>query len=141
MNKLETAKLLTAASLIDNRIVTEEHVDQWHKILIHAEYEECVAAMEEHYRSSEHYLMPTAIMALVRKARNERAEQKHHQARVEQTFDPAIHKGKPANMDAMVDFWKQVWERAPKGSRDSAENLARRLGMEPPTPIWTDEVL
>lgn len=141
MNKLETAKLLTAASLVDNRAVTEEHVDQWHKILISAEYDECVTALEEHYRSSEQYLTPTRIMILVRKARNDRAERKAREARVEQTFDPDLHKGKPANMDAMIAFWKDVWERAPKGATGSPETIARRLNMEPPSPIWTDEVL
>lgn len=61
MNKTETAKLLTIASMIDNRTVAPETVEAWHDVLGHLTYGLAKAAMSLHRRESTDYLMPAHI--------------------------------------------------------------------------------
>lgn len=61
MNKTETAKLLTIASMIDNRTVAPETVEAWHDVLGHLPYGLAKEAMSLHRRESTDYLMPAHI--------------------------------------------------------------------------------
>lgn len=84
MNKVEVAKLLTRASAVDNRIVTEEGVTAWLELLGNVPYEFAVAAVNEHFKMSTEYLMPAHIITGARRARD-RAERDE---RVRQITDP-----------------------------------------------------
>lgn len=61
MNKTEVAKLLTIASMIDNRTVAPETVEAWHMTLGRHDFNICKEAMALHFRESEEYLMPVHI--------------------------------------------------------------------------------
>jgi len=61
MNKTEVAKLLTIASMIDNRTVAPETVEAWHMALSRHDFNLCKEAMALHFRESELYLMPVHI--------------------------------------------------------------------------------
>lgn len=66
MNKLELSKLLTIASLVDNRTVTPETVEAWHAAIGHLGYNDSVDALNVHRRDSTEYLQPAHITAGVR---------------------------------------------------------------------------
>lgn len=71
MNMTETSKLLTIASLIDNRAVSPELVQVWQGLLDDIEFQDAVAAVKEHYRTSTKWLMPAHLRELVTAARRE----------------------------------------------------------------------
>lgn len=72
MNRVEVSKLLTRASAIDNRIVTEETVAAWWELLGMVEYDLAVEAVNEHFRKSTDYLLPAHIIQGARIARDRR---------------------------------------------------------------------
>jgi len=61
MNKTETAKLLTIASMIDNRTVATETVEAWHMVVGHIDFDLAQEAMNLHWRESTEYLIPAHI--------------------------------------------------------------------------------
>ena len=61
MNKLEVAKLLTAAAAIDNRKFQDETVEAWHVVLEGYGYADCAAAVRQHFETSDEYLMPVHV--------------------------------------------------------------------------------
>ena len=65
MNTVETSKLLTIASLVDNRAVSPELVQVWQGLLDDIAFEDAVAALKAHYRTSAKWLMPATIRDLV----------------------------------------------------------------------------
>jgi hypothetical protein len=72
MNKVEVAKLMTRASAMDNRIVTEEKVEAWFEVLHSVPYEFAVQAVNNHFKESTDYLLPAHIVAGARHARDRR---------------------------------------------------------------------
>lgn len=70
MNKVEVAKLMTRASAMDNRIVTEEKVEAWFEVLHSVPYEFAVQAVNNHFKESTDYLLPAHIVAGARRARD-----------------------------------------------------------------------
>jgi len=67
VNKVEVAKLLTRASAVDNRVVTEETVAAWHEVLEGVRYDAAVEAVNEHFKTSTEYLMPAHIITGARR--------------------------------------------------------------------------
>ena len=65
MNTVETSKLLTIASLVDNRAVSPELVQVWQGLLDDIAFEDAVAALKAHYRTSAKWLMPATIRDFV----------------------------------------------------------------------------
>lgn len=63
MNKIDVAKLLTRASAVDNRVVTEETVEAWFELLQDVHYPAAVDAVLEHFKTSTEYLLPGHIVA------------------------------------------------------------------------------
>lgn len=64
MDEKETRQLLIKASALDNRLVTNMSVKAWHDVVRGLDYGVAVAALDEHYRTSEAYLMPTHVLRL-----------------------------------------------------------------------------
>jgi hypothetical protein len=79
MDKIEVAKLLTRASAVDNRILSEATVEAWHELLWSVDYELAVLAVNEHFKTSTDYLLPVHIVQGVKVQRDRR----DRQARVE----------------------------------------------------------
>lgn len=72
MKKSETAALLALAAIVDNRTVIPATKDQpsptvelWHAVIGDLGFQDAVAALHEHRRTSTEYLMPAHIVALV----------------------------------------------------------------------------
>lgn len=82
MNKTETSKILTLASMVDNRALSPELVSVWQALLDDITYEEAATALKEHYRTSEKWLMPATLRNLVNAGRLEarRAPQRDRSA-------------------------------------------------------------
>lgn len=100
MNKLEVAKLLARAAVIDNRIVTEETIVVWHELLVDVDYERAVQIMNEHFKKSTEYFMPAHI------------EQGMHPRFIERegyapgvSYHPPAPEGKRYAVDVVVDDW------------------------------------
>ena len=138
MNREETAKVMTEASLIDNRRITEPHVEQWHRTLYDLSFEECQKAVVDHYKETNDWLQPSHIRKLVKKQRELVAEQKQQKALVD-AYSPkpdVVYPGKPKNFEEMTEFWKELQKNHPRPAGISHEEHARNVGMTPPAPIW-----
>lgn len=126
--------------MIDNRSVTQEHVDQWHRILKQAGYDEGHKALDAHYAASDDWLTPARLMGLIRKQREQTVVGAERAERLEQTFDPKRHPGQPENIDELVGFYKDLWERHPWGANENPNTVAERHGIQPPAPKWRQPV-
>jgi hypothetical protein len=73
VNEYEVAKLLTIASMIDNRTVAPETVTEWTRVVGHIPFEQAREAVEQHFRESTSYLMPAHVTAQVRRVREQHA--------------------------------------------------------------------
>ncbi|QTF71258.1 hypothetical protein [Arthrobacter woluwensis] len=71
MNKGDTARLLSKAALVDNRIISPETVEAWHEIVGHLDYRLALEALRIHRTTATDYLMPAHIIANTCKAREE----------------------------------------------------------------------
>ncbi|MBN7792514.1 hypothetical protein [Microbacterium esteraromaticum] len=80
MNRPEVAQLLTLASLVDNRSVTDEVCLMWHRLVGHVDYDVAAEALQAHFAGSTEYLLPAHITAYARAAR---------QAALPSTMSPA----------------------------------------------------
>lgn len=74
MNKQEVAKLLTAISIIDNRVVGVETVEAWHSLVGDYDLDDAMRAVRWHFAESTDYLMPAHIVAGARRAKAERVK-------------------------------------------------------------------
>lgn len=138
MNREETAKILTEASLVDNRRITEAHVEQWWRTLADLSFEECQRAVVEHYKQTNDWLQPSHLRKLVKKHREELAEQRHSR-QLEAAYSPDPDKqypGKPKNFDEMVDFYTQLQKNHPRPAGMDPDEHARSLGFTVPKAVW-----
>jgi hypothetical protein len=85
MNKVDVAKLLTRASAVDNRVVTEETVEAWYEILCDVYYPAAVDAINEHFKTSTEYLLPGHIVAGAKRS----LERLEREKKREEMLDPA----------------------------------------------------
>lgn len=92
MNSEETFKLLEVAQAFDNRTIDDRAVIAWSAVLAELDYEDCLAAVLEHFKTSEVYLMPIHVRQGAQAAARERA------ARSPQRFAPGCW-GVPATAD------------------------------------------
>jgi hypothetical protein len=74
MTKSETALLLGLAAAYDRRTIGEADVEAWHDVLNDISFIDAKAAVKDHYRMSNDWIMPATIRAAVRKIRAERIE-------------------------------------------------------------------
>jgi hypothetical protein len=75
MTPEETGKLLAAAATVDNRKVGPLQVLMWHRVLGDLRYEDCEAALVEHFGESTDWVMPAHIRQRVKKIRLQRLEE------------------------------------------------------------------
>lgn len=139
MNKTQVAELLTRASMLDNRKITEDHVDEWHKLLANVNYDMASQAMQWHYEHSGEWLTPYQLLTQVRRLRNEAAEKK--QKELLRESEGAVASPKPINFDDMVAFYAELSRRRPWNANENPDAIARSLGMVPPAPIFEDQLL
>jgi len=69
MNRQEVAQVLTLASLIDNRSITDEACRMWHDVIGHVDYDVAVEALRAHYTESTAWLLPAHITGYARAER------------------------------------------------------------------------
>lgn len=72
VNLREAKLLLTEASAIDNRVVSDIAVKAWAAALDGITYEEASAALNEHRKASTEYVQPAHIVKLVKADRRAR---------------------------------------------------------------------
>lgn len=66
MNRQQVAQVLTLASLVDNRSVTDESARMWHDVIGHVDYEVAVEAIRAHFAESTAWLLPAHITQYAR---------------------------------------------------------------------------
>lgn len=71
MNPQEVQELLLEASAFDGRMVTEETVTAWHRILRDYRADQAMQAMRNHFATEDRRLMPVHIVQGVKKIRSE----------------------------------------------------------------------
>jgi len=74
MNRTQVRNLLKAASVFENRQFKDDDgslVDAWHKLLRGLDADQAMQAMQNHFMSSDRWLMPVHIVEGVRKIRDE----------------------------------------------------------------------
>jgi len=73
MNRGEVRALLKAAAVFENRQFHDDNtvVDAWHQLLRPLDPDQAMQAMQNHFRSSDRWLMPVHIVEGVRKIRDE----------------------------------------------------------------------
>lgn len=138
MDREQTARLLTQASLVDNRRITEAHVEQWWRILGDFDFAECEAAVVEHFKTASTYLQPNHIFAIVKRHREERALE-NHSRQLEQAYGSnpdAVYPGPPSNMDELVEFYRRLSRTGEWTHGTDPDEHARRLGWEIPRATW-----
>lgn len=72
MRLAEAGKLLAYISAYDNRSFNESVAGAWHDLLAEYEFEDCRAAVREHFTESSKWLMPADIIRRVKEVRKER---------------------------------------------------------------------
>lgn len=74
MNEIETGKLLTFISGLDNRKISKEVVLAWHQLLDDTHFDDAIEAAKQHYRESREWLMPADLVKGAQRVRyqNER---------------------------------------------------------------------
>jgi hypothetical protein len=86
VNRAETYDLLTAIAAVDNRQFDDATVLMWFEILNHVDPADAGAAVAEHFRSSDAYLMPVHIARLA----DGYAKARNHRERIQaQVIEPA----------------------------------------------------
>jgi hypothetical protein len=102
MDAVHTAKLLTLASAVDNRIVDELTIGSWQDAIGHLEYDLCRSALARHRAESTEYLLPAHIAANVKRIIAERADEDR---RSRGAIEPQQYAPRPDNEEAMVAAW------------------------------------
>ncbi len=74
MQRSQTALLLAKAQLVDNRTVDEYVIEAWHEVVAALDYDDAMAALTEHRRTSTEYLTPAHIVTGVRAIRKARLD-------------------------------------------------------------------
>ena len=74
MNYSETAQVLAAMQIYDNRRVDETTVKAWHRVLRRYTLPDCLNAVEAHYTESTDWLMPAHIIRRVKSVRGRRLQ-------------------------------------------------------------------
>lgn len=115
MNKTEVAKLLTVASMVDNRTVARETVEAWFPLLQDIEYQDGVEGVQMHFRETDKYLMPAHVRANAKRARRDRELREERQNR--RAIEPRV-----------VTLDRQEFERQ---TREAIEQYTRGIGVIP----------
>ena len=74
MLRSQTARLLAKAQLIDNRTVDELTIEAWFELVGHLDFDDAMAALTEHRRTSTEWVTPAHIITGVKAIRRARLE-------------------------------------------------------------------
>lgn len=74
MNYQQTAEVLAAMQIYDNRRVDETTVKAWHRLLNRFTVLDCLNAVEAHYTESTDWLMPAHVIRRVKSIRSRRLQ-------------------------------------------------------------------
>lgn len=78
MNTEELTMLLTRIQVLDNRQVDALTIEAWEPLMEAVNYDDAVSAVNEHFRTSEKYLLPAHILEGARDARKRRVQSARH---------------------------------------------------------------
>ena len=110
MNRIEVGKLLTIASLVDNRIISNETIDAWQGAVGHLDYDTAVEALTLFRRESDRYVQPANIVANVKRILDDR------QAHKPKAVGGEVKTPFPKNLDA----WSAAWDDPREFSKQEA---------------------
>lgn len=79
MNLEETAAVLAKAAGYDNRTIGDANVMAWHEALGDLNVRDCLAAVAQHHRESDAYLMPVHVRRIAERLRKERQDREFEQ--------------------------------------------------------------
>ena len=57
----------------------------------------------------------------------------------ETIYDKGEPSAPPKNLKEMTDFYRDLASKIQWGPHEDPDKVARKLGMNPPTPLWDDE--
>jgi len=72
MERSEAAKVLTLCAVYDNRTIGEAEVIEWHKVLNSVRFEDATVAVRQYYAGTRQWVMPSDVLAGVKRLRAER---------------------------------------------------------------------
>lgn len=127
MNRAETGGLLALCVAFDRRTVGDADILAWHEVLNDLPFEDCKAAVMDHFRSSKEWLMPADIRATVGRLRAARL-----------AHPDAVPDADPDDVPGYIAALRQGRHRAADGGPTRAlpplEAITRRI---PPTDRFT----
>lgn len=74
MNIAQTAEVLAAVQLYDARKIDEATIKAWHRMLADYSLSDCLAAIEEHFKTSTDWMLPAHIIRRVKSVRARRLQ-------------------------------------------------------------------
>jgi hypothetical protein len=72
LNVKETSQLLAAATAFDGRTIGDSDILAWSRVMADYRFEDAQQALEEHYSSSNEWLMPFHVIAGIKGIRDKR---------------------------------------------------------------------
>lgn len=64
MQVSEVAQLLLWAQSVDGRVLNEATARSWHQLIGHLDFEDALAAVQQHYREEHRWVMPADVLKL-----------------------------------------------------------------------------
>lgn len=62
MQVSEAAQLLLWAQGVDGRVLSELSARAWHQLIGHVDYDDALAAVQQHYREEHRWVMPADVL-------------------------------------------------------------------------------
>ncbi|MEZ2373106.1 hypothetical protein [Arthrobacter sp. RCC_34] len=130
MNKGDTARLLSKAALVDNRIISPEIVEAWHEIIGHLDYHLAMEALRIHRTTSDAYLQPAHIIANTRRAREhlELADRKQRAIEPAKRLNPDDYRIPARIRSSLAKLWERSDDTKPKPVAKHEQERRRQLG-------------
>jgi len=72
MERSEAAKVLTLCAVYDRRTIGETDATEWHKVLNSVRFEDATMAVRQYYAATRQWVMPSDVLAGVKRLRAER---------------------------------------------------------------------
>jgi hypothetical protein len=72
MQRSEAAKVLTLCAVYDRRTIGETDATEWHNVLESVRFEDATVAVRQYYATTRQWVMPSDVLAGVKRLRAER---------------------------------------------------------------------
>lgn len=140
MNLAETHDLLTFIAVYDNRRFDDATVLAWHPIVSALSFDDCRAAVVEHFATSEAYLMPVHVRAGARERAHRRREHEDRLA-IQAELEGPARRDRSEETRQMI---QRLRERLPAGDPDKLhrpewvehERRRKRKAKAVPNPLY-----